>query len=258
LGIPLIWLRHKRISENDIFIASYPRSGSTWLRFLLFEILTDKTAEFETVNRVIPRPGRHVQAPYLLPEKGRLIQTHEPYRSEYHKAIYLVRDVKDVVVSEYFHQTGKGLYRKGFDDFLTAFLRGRVNSYGPWDHNVNSWLDAMSAKTCEVLIIKFENIRQNPEETLSKILRFLNTSVDVERIASAILNNSVSRMREKETRARKTVFRTWKDDSRFIRSGTAGGWHQMLTDNHLQLIEAQSRKALLRLGYQLINSSSVK
>src|SRR5690349_7136880 len=40
LRAPFVWLRHRGLDPQDTFVASYPRSGSTWLCFLLFEILT--------------------------------------------------------------------------------------------------------------------------------------------------------------------------------------------------------------------------
>src|SRR5437867_8735637 len=91
LRSPLTWLRHRSFDPADVFIGSYPRSGSTWLRFVLLEILTGRPSEFPSVNRSIPKVGRHNQALPLLPGGGRLIQTHEPYREEYQKAVYLVR-----------------------------------------------------------------------------------------------------------------------------------------------------------------------
>ena len=57
LRAPVIWMRHRGIDRNDIMIASYPRSGNTWLRFLLTKILTGRSAAFDDVNNVIPEIG---------------------------------------------------------------------------------------------------------------------------------------------------------------------------------------------------------
>ena len=95
---PLTWVQHRGLNPSDVFIASYPRAGSTWLRFMLFEILTGQSADFESVDKTIAGVRNHANAPVLLGENGRFLQTHEPYRYEYNKAIYLVRDVRDVVI----------------------------------------------------------------------------------------------------------------------------------------------------------------
>jgi hypothetical protein len=251
LRIPLVWFRHRGIRPTDVLVASYPRSGSTWLRFLLFQILTQEPAQFETVDRVIPRPARQAGAPRLLPGRGRLIQTHEVYRPEYQRAIYLVRDVRDVVVSEYNYQRGQGLYTKGLEDFVEAFLQGRVNGYGPWSRNVLSWLDAAPTRRGDVLVIQFKELRQDPQDTLTKILDFLDTNVDASSIQSAIQANTVDKMREKESRARDTVFKIWGDKDHFVRSGAVGGWRQTLTEEQIRLVEGASRETLLRLGYPI-------
>ena len=80
LRVPLVWSRHRGLKDQDVFVASYPRSGSTWLRFLLFETLTKNDAGFDNVNRMLPDVGMHADATPLLPNQGRLIKTHEPFR----------------------------------------------------------------------------------------------------------------------------------------------------------------------------------
>src|SRR5690242_17221396 len=101
LRVPLIWLRHRGFGPNDVFLASFPRSGNTWLRFVLGEVLTRESVEFENVNRIIPEVGLQGKARAVLPGGGRLIKTHELYRQEYQRAIYVIRDVRDVLLSEF-------------------------------------------------------------------------------------------------------------------------------------------------------------
>jgi len=93
-------MRHWGLDPNDAFIASYPRSGNTWLRFVLYEVLVaGQAADFDEVNHIVAEVGLHGPAIPLLPGGGRLIKTHEPYQKQYKKAIYLVRDARDVVLA---------------------------------------------------------------------------------------------------------------------------------------------------------------
>jgi hypothetical protein len=57
LRLPVTWLLHRRLDPRDVFIASFPRSGSHWLKFQLFEIITGQSADFENVKRRITRVG---------------------------------------------------------------------------------------------------------------------------------------------------------------------------------------------------------
>jgi hypothetical protein len=86
---PLLRLRHRGFNSADVFFGSYPRSGSTWSRFTIFEILTGQEATFEAVRAAFRGLGSHSKAPPLLPGGGRFLSTHEMYQSEYKKAMYL-------------------------------------------------------------------------------------------------------------------------------------------------------------------------
>ena len=80
----------------------------------------------------------------MLPGGGRLIKSHEPYsgpqKRVYRKAIYLIRDGRDVAVSYYYTLIRRGLYEGDFGPFLRLFLGGGVDGYGPWHQHVESWL----------------------------------------------------------------------------------------------------------------------
>ena len=244
---PLTWLQHRGLRKEDIFIASYPRSGSTWLRFMLFEILTGQDPTFTTVDRTIAGVGKHQQASPLLPGNGRLLQTHEPYRDEYKRAIYLVRDVRDVIASEYDFCRRLRFYNDEFDSFFERFLAGKVNRYGFWADHVNSWLDAYLAGSEHVLVVKFEEMKQSPEEVLKRILTFLDVTRDESVVRNAVVNNSVPRMQEKEDKSVK--FKSNADGIRFISKGAVGKGQQRLSDQQMQRLEQCVQAPLIRLDY---------
>jgi hypothetical protein len=238
---PLTWLRHCGLGPNDAFIASYPRSGNTWLRFVLFDILvTGQTSGFDEVNHIVAEVGLHGPSIPLLPGEGRLIKTHESYRSVYKKAIYLVRDVRDVVLSEFAYQKALGWIPDDFDLFLRQFLGGEVNPFSPWHQHVAGWVDSPLARGPDFLLIKFEEMRKNTEHTVTTVLNFLGVVVDPQSVRNAIANNTVKRMQEKEARDPQFSDRppeAGSEESRFIRSGSIGGWHERLTSKHIEMIE---------------------
>jgi hypothetical protein len=247
LRIPHIWLRHRGLKPSDIFIASYPRSGVTWTRFTLFEILTGRSAGFDKVNTGIPGVGRHQTALSLFPGGRRLIGTHEQYRSEYKRAIYLVRDPRDVALSEFAYTRALDFFRGDFDEFLEIFLRGRISGFGPWPKHVTSWLDSPIAGTEGLLLVRYEDLRQHPFEEFTRILSFLGIDVGAQRIHEAIDNNNLDRMREKEQiEPQKASVK-----SRFVRSGSVQGWPSMFTASQEAFFVEHARSALLRLDYVL-------
>jgi Sulfotransferase domain len=251
LRIPLYWIRHRGLGPNDVFFGSYPRSGSTWSRFVLCEILTGREADFDVVNATMRGVHRRDHGLPTLPHGGRVLGSHEQYRRQYKRAFYLVRDARDVALSEYAYLKALGFFRGDMDEFLVKFLgvRGRINGFGPWQKHVASWLDSSIAGTNNLLVVRFEDLRQKPEETFGLISEFLGVKADPQVVQRAVANNSIKRMQEKERLSPQLP----KDA--FVRSGSVQGWREKLTKSQVEMIEEYAGSALVRLGYPLSTHS---
>lgn len=248
--VPLVWMRHRSFRPTDVFVGSYPRSGSTWLRFMLLEILAGQASGFVNTNEMLPDVGKHEAGAPVLPGSGRLIKTHEPFRAEYGKAIYLVRDPRDVALSEFAYQTALGIEKDDFDSYIERFLIGGVNPFGSWIDHANSWINAADAGRSEILHVNFEELKQKPHEQLGRIVDFLQMPEVKVRISGAIENNSLARMKEKE----KANPQRASAKGRFIRSGSAGGWRATFTDRQAQLVQQHAGTLMARLGYSAVES----
>jgi hypothetical protein len=253
---PLLWLAHRNLSPADVFIAAYPKSGITYIRFVLFEMLSGRSAGFRSTNDLMTGIGKHEQSLRLLPGGGRLIGTHEQYRKDYKRAIYLVRDARDVVSSEYAFLSALEYFRGDLDQFIHSFLFTCCVVYGigPWQRNVHSWLDSPIAGTENMLLVRYEDVRQDPVLWFSRMADFLGVAVDGEKVKDAVENNSLQRMREKENRepVRASV------KGRFVRDGAVRGWLSKLSPAQVRLIEEHAGSALLRLGYPLSSQLSAE
>jgi hypothetical protein len=247
---PLIWLRHCGLDASDVFLASYPRSGNTWTRFLLTEILAKESASFDNINLAIPEMGIHARAQLTLPSGGRLIKTHEPYRPEYKRAVYLVRDFRDVVLSQFSRERELGMHRMSLDEYLPLFLEGRLSGFGSWQQHLPSWLDGPLASSGDMLVIRFEEMRRDPQPSIMRIVEFLGYQPRAEMVRAAIDNNSVERMRAKENAAQK-LHKSTGEEGRFVRKGSVAGWREKMTESQLQLIDRHAGEVLVRLGYPL-------
>jgi hypothetical protein len=230
-------------------VASYPRSGNTWLRFLLASTLADRAAGFDDISAVVPEIGLHGSALPLLPSGGRLIKTHEPWRKEYSKAIYLVRDIRDVMISYYDRGKHLGVFSDlGFDQFVPQFLEGQTNTSGSWSAHVRSWLDSRLAPDKNLLLIRFEDMRTDTEDTLTKILDFLGVSGNPEKVREAIEANSLEEMKAKENASR-MLPKMSDNEGRFVRKGEIAGWRARLTRDQAELVLRYAASELERLGY---------
>lgn len=253
---PLTRVRHWGLDPNDAFIASYPRSGNTWLRFVLFDVLVrGQESGFDRVNRIIAEVGLHQPAIPLLPGDGRLIKTHEPFQKQYGKAIYLVRDVRDVVLSEFAYQQALDWVPNDFPLFLERFLGGEVNPFTPWHQHVPGWIDSALGHSDRFLLIKFEDLRHDTARTVERVLDFLGLVVDPQAVREAVAGNTVERMQKKEERSPQLSNVAPRGagsvETRFIRKGAVGGWRDRLTPHQVAMIEEKAAPVLARLGYPL-------
>jgi hypothetical protein len=92
------------------------------------------------------------------------------------------------------------------------------------------------------------------------MLDFLGIQGDPERVRAAIENNSLRNMREKEEKAKTSgatlgkgtllrKHRVDKEDARFVRTGSVGGWTAKLSDAQIEMVTRYAGEALMRVGY---------
>ncbi len=265
LRAPKGWWEHRGLNTKDVYLASFERSGNTWLRFVLMEILTKGDAGFLNVNQILPELGTHMDMKPALPNGGRLIKTHYMYRPVYKRAIYLMRDLRDVMLSNWARDKEMGFSQyfdqgRGMDGYIETFLKGKVTRFGSWQAHVASWLDCPLAKNGNLLVVRYEDLRKDTETGLLQMLDFLGIKEDSDRIRRAIENNSLRAMREKEEKAKTsgatlgkgTLLRKHnldKEDARFVRSGSVGGWTAKLSDSQIEMVTRYAGEALVRVGY---------
>ena len=191
--------------------------------------------------------GLHKNALRLLPNGGRLIATHEYYRDAYKRTIYMVRDARDVLLSEFAFLSALEYYTQDLDHFVRTFLFTRVSAYGPWHKNVASYLDSPIAKNGNMMLVRYEDLRKDPVPLFAQMADFLGAKVNEDKIKQAVANNSIQKMRDKEDKepVRASI------GGRFVRDGKVRGWISKLTPEQVQLIEEHAGSTLLRLGYPL-------
>ncbi len=241
---PIVWRRHLGLKSEDFFIGSYPRSGRTWLAFILAEILTGRPSTFGGLNHPIPSIENHHRAPKLTRNGGRILRTHEKHRKTYHQGIYLVRHPADVIASYLRYHVMLGI-APPFDEFLENFLHGAVDGYGRWDVHVRSWLDAGDG----IHVIRYEDLRADTSRSVKDVLSHMGFECPIEVVELAIRNNDLQAMRLKErTRTDKPRARERKNAS-FVGTGSAVGGSQKLPGDSIQRINEAFHEVMASLAY---------
>lgn len=183
------------ISPDDIFFVSYPKSGTTWIRFIIANYLTDGRCNSFASNPVIP--DIHSQTAYCNTlHPPRMMKSHFAFNPEYRNVIYISRDPRDIAVSYYFHYLRKNNIdlNTTFDEFVGLFNMGKV-FFGTWNRHVISWLNNTPSR---FLLIRYEDVHRNVSSEIASVLSFLNIDLDRKKLNRAISQSSLSRMRSLE------------------------------------------------------------
>jgi hypothetical protein len=239
--------RHRGLREDDLFIASYPRSGNTWIRFVLAYLATGSQASFESIDRMFPYVGGHGTAPGLAGGR-RLIKTHEVYRPEYVHGVYLIRDVRDVLISWYRVNRADPDNLEELDEFVARFATDQASPYGRWDEHVRSWQRAQ-ASGLPITVQRFEGLQQRPAEVVSEIARVLGIPADDASVEEALERNNPAAMRRLEQEGADYLRRAVGHRSKGVRQGAVGGWRELLTEKHLRVL-APLLEFNAELGYE--------
>jgi hypothetical protein len=250
--------RNFGIFSDDVFIVSYPRSGNTWMRFLIANLvdLTD-AATFANIERKIPDVYKNTRNQLGRIPRPRILKSHEYFDPRYKRVIYIVRDPRDVVISYYhFHRKTK-MIEDGYsiDQYVTRFIAGNLDEYGSWEENVASWLATRRARS-SFLLLRYEDLLEHPARELSKIATFLCINRSSAQLARAIELSSADRMRQLE-RSQAEVWigsEKTRKDIPFVRTATSGGWRSAAAQNWVAQIELAWGSAMAALGYDLLTT----
>src|SRR5258708_3122917 len=139
--------RDLSVYADDTFIVSYPRSGNTWTRFLVANLLhPDEPANFANIERLVPDSEAQSCRYFKSISRPRLIKSHQYFDPRYKKVIYIVRDPRDVALSYYDFQRKYRQIEDGYplSQYVEDFVGGRLSSadWGTWGENVGSWVPA--------------------------------------------------------------------------------------------------------------------
>jgi hypothetical protein len=266
-----------------VWLASYPKSGNTWVRAFLhnyivnaetphsinslvdFSVSECAMAFFGTPGEVMApeavqaaRPRVHEALTGLHPDLV-FVKTHNANLDMHGVplctpaltagAIYIVRDPRDVALS-YAAFTGKSV------DEIIDFMgqKGAANAsdgvqvfelLSSWSGHALSWVAAPRR-----LLVRYEDLLAAPERGFGRIIRFLgaaDTAPEPERLSRAIEFSSFSTLSGQEA---KEGYRAGsRAGGTFFRAGKAGGWRESLTDAQAAKIWAAHGEVMAKFGY---------
>ena len=218
------------LRADDTFLVSYPKSGNTWLRFMLANLISRAPESFQDANNLVP-DIHNERTPQVLPQVAspRVIKSHFPCDPDYPRVAYLVRDPRSVCVSQFWFKKRKGEVDPAldFEDFFEAFLGGFDDGFGDWGNHVNSWME-FRARSNDGMEIRFEDLKADTAGQLARLGEFAGLAADPARVEAAIANSSMASMRkiELETDLGHHLEGIGDQSIPFVRRGSTSEWRE--------------------------------
>ena len=253
--------RNFPVFPDDTFLVSYPRSGNTWTRFLIANLISqDEPVTFANIEKKIPDPTAVNRKTLARIPRPRIIKSHETFDPRYKKVIYIVRDPRDVLISYYYFQLKKRFIEDGYpmDRYTSRFISGDTdNAYGSWGENVAGWL-ATRGSSSKFLLLRYEDMIEHPLRELSRVASLLGIEPTPERLARAVEMSSADRMRQLEKAEAKLWISTknTRQDIPFVRGASKGDWKVTLPENFVAQIESAWGPLMKMLKYELVTQTN--
>lgn len=218
--------------RTPIFVAAYPKSGSTWLTRLLADILNcpaggsypsedDKELASEGWERpepIVVRKGHYwfVNANVLNPGPHQLCLEHLLEE----RIVHIVRDPRDIAVSA-------SLYHdKPLRDVISGMVKGTQYGLPPWASYVKRWRELAQSQEYLIQTIRYEDLLKNAVETMEKLLHSLALPYDPLRLPDAVHRQQFTN-RWFADLADKTIDKEKRDlNVKLMRRGVSGDWRK--------------------------------
>jgi len=252
--------RNLKVYPDDVFIVSYPKSGNTWTRFLIANLVyPEKNPDFSNINELLPDPEAVSKRDLERTPRPRFIKSHQYFDPRFQKVIYIVRDPRDVVLSEYHFDIKRRAIAEDHPlaEFVSRFVRGELNHpHGTWGENAATWFYTRRGDA-RFLLVRYEDLQSQALQEMERIAGFLHLPPDRQRLTVAIEQSSADRMRELEKKQAHlwSSTRETRKDKPFVRSAKSGGWKAELPPASVLEIEAAWGSLMAEMGYELVSST---
>ena len=252
--------RRLQTRPDDVCYTAYPKSGSTWLSYILTLIVHDgETPSDHTLRSNLnwvacswcyPKSESELDA---LPSP-RIFTSHMPYEMALGgvpaenpaKYVYIARNPKDVAVSYYHFEKEKswaGNYSGTWEHWLDLFLNGGVQR-GDWFDHVLSWWAHRTQDN--ILFIKYEDLKKDFSGSLHALTQFLDHPLSPEIMERIEQKTSFGCMQQEQFSNQHEI----KELQGFFRKGKVSSWKDQFTDEQSAAFDRIIEKRLGGTGLE--------
>lgn len=274
--------------QSITWLASYPKSGNTWMRVFLtnylssteepvninqlwgYQVCTDRelfdeimginssNLSLEAQEKLRPIFHQHLANESVAPY---FVKTHDAYSFDGLPlfpqlatlgVIYIVRNPLDIAVSFAHHENTTVetiIERMANKKQMLSYKKHKLYDQLPqllnsWSGHVKSWLDESTLRT---LIVRYEDMHQQPEEVFRKVIEFCNLEVNEFKLQQAIEFSSFDLLQKQE--AQQGLAMKQATAKSFFRKGNIEDWRNILSNQQTENIIKTHFTTMQRLGY---------
>ena len=278
-----------------IWIASYPKSGNTWIRSFLtaYYFCEDGIFDINKLNYIQDYPNKQFfknevkegeihkhwdksQKAIVNEKKIKFLKTHNSLITAFGNdftspkyslgVIYIIRDPRNVITSVKNHN-GFETYDKALEfmqnentiisDYKYLNNHAKTNIINSWRINYQSWL---SNNRYRRMMIKYEDLIENPKQTLRDLIIFINTicrfnnGIDVKKLENAIQSTTFEKLQNLEDTGKfsESVYSDKNEKKiKFFYLGPKNNWKDRLNKDLIKKMNTYYKKDLERFGYEI-------
>ncbi|XP_002737069.1 sulfotransferase 1B1-like [Saccoglossus kowalevskii] len=246
-------IKNFEVRDDDVFIASYPRSGTYWLTRVVRAIKTLNKSTMDVDHAIMddlfftlswkPFPDSPDSSKYSSAlDKYNKCSTSSPrtigfqmlpeflptqYYEKKPKTIYLHRNPKDVAVSWYFYHLTSNFLGKptSWEQYFEEFLKGNVEKGSPFE-NIKQWCKYKNNP--DLLWIKYEDMLKDPKNEYYKVARFLDRPMSEEEMKVVMHVCDINYMKQffKRDPFAQNIM---TEGHKYVRQGNTGDWKNYFT-----------------------------
>ena len=278
-----------------IWITSYPKSGNTWIRSFLtaYYFCEDGIFDVNKLNNIQDYPNKQFfknevkdgeihkhwdesQKAIVSEKKIKFLKTHNSLITAFGNdftspkyslgVIYIIRDPRNVVTSVKNHNDFE-TYEKALEfmqnentiisDYKHLNNYAKTNIINSWRINYQSWL---SNNRYRRMTIKYEDLIENPNQTLRDLIIFVNTicrfnnGVDIKKLENAIQSTTFEKLQNLENIGKfsENVYSAKnKKKIKFFYLGPNNNWKDRLNKDLINKMNTYYKEDLERFGYEI-------
>ncbi|KMT07675.1 hypothetical protein BVRB_6g147980 [Beta vulgaris subsp. vulgaris] len=258
----LMFQRHFQARDNDLIVASFPKTGTTWLISILYSVVNRFKHPIKQSPLLINHPHELVCSleydiyghafdnprPHHLNElpSPRLFHTHLSYMTLPEsikisgcRILYITRNPLDTLVSMmYFVMkplkeiVGEDVKLPSIEDCFEDFCEGKF-VHGPFfEHVIEYWKHSVEQPK-KVLFLKFEDLKKDPVLQLKRVAEFVGMPFTQREESEYCIKEiiefcSINNLKELEGNKTGVINKIY-DKKSYFRKGEVGDWTNHIT-----------------------------